>query len=331
MEHSVFSHHCYVSSIYLFHVFDLHKKFNWIYVSTVVRLMGRAASHITLECALQTHPNITIIGEEVPSLLYLEKISFGGRYKPECKNIRPWYLFAIEEIKEHAMFNWNYCWSKVAKMFHCVTVNYILHYNPSPLQRSFLSICNLIGIYVVAGCCKEADTEKCYRLHCKYNLKTCWSWIQLWCDTYTWRSNWFHSWGIFYHESTHISFVKSILFCILMLQCHMYCFFFYMFPWSLCICLSAGAAAYCRTEWNSGQWYCRWRWPMEKETQRSVFTAIWILTSSNPRAVAAWKRSTWKCPGICSELLFAFQLSGYLPIITFCLHVLYLFLLRLPK
>ncbi|CAN6895863.1 unnamed protein product, partial [Brassica oleracea] len=30
-----------------------------------VRLMGRAASHITLECALQTHPNITIIGEKV--------------------------------------------------------------------------------------------------------------------------------------------------------------------------------------------------------------------------------------------------------------------------
>ncbi|THU61732.1 hypothetical protein C4D60_Mb07t26410 [Musa balbisiana] len=29
-----------------------------------VRLMGRAASHITLECALQTHPNIAIIGEE---------------------------------------------------------------------------------------------------------------------------------------------------------------------------------------------------------------------------------------------------------------------------
>ncbi|KAK4748099.1 hypothetical protein SAY87_014685 [Trapa incisa] len=30
-----------------------------------VRLMGRAASHITLQCALETHPNITIIGEEV--------------------------------------------------------------------------------------------------------------------------------------------------------------------------------------------------------------------------------------------------------------------------
>ncbi|GJP45206.1 hypothetical protein CLOM_g4625 [Closterium sp. NIES-68] len=30
-----------------------------------VRLMGRAASHITLECALQTHPNITLVGEEV--------------------------------------------------------------------------------------------------------------------------------------------------------------------------------------------------------------------------------------------------------------------------
>ncbi|RZS14778.1 hypothetical protein BHM03_00046516 [Ensete ventricosum] len=34
----------------------------------VVRLMGRAASHITLECALQTHPNIAFIGEEVLSL-----------------------------------------------------------------------------------------------------------------------------------------------------------------------------------------------------------------------------------------------------------------------
>ncbi|MBP6963810.1 MAG: diphosphate--fructose-6-phosphate 1-phosphotransferase [Armatimonadetes bacterium] len=29
-----------------------------------IRLMGRAASHVTLECALQTHPNITLISEE---------------------------------------------------------------------------------------------------------------------------------------------------------------------------------------------------------------------------------------------------------------------------
>ncbi|GAY55207.1 hypothetical protein CUMW_162620 [Citrus unshiu] len=34
-----------------------------------IRLMGRAASHITLECALQTHPNIAIIGEEVQQLI----------------------------------------------------------------------------------------------------------------------------------------------------------------------------------------------------------------------------------------------------------------------
>ncbi|RLM93181.1 pyrophosphate--fructose 6-phosphate 1-phosphotransferase subunit beta [Panicum miliaceum] len=34
-----------------------------------VRLMGRAASHITLECALQTHPNIALIGEEVQKLI----------------------------------------------------------------------------------------------------------------------------------------------------------------------------------------------------------------------------------------------------------------------
>ncbi|KAL8268077.1 hypothetical protein R6Q59_001875 [Mikania micrantha] len=41
-----------------------------------VRLMGRAASHITLECALQTHPNITLIGEEVASKkLTLKKVT----------------------------------------------------------------------------------------------------------------------------------------------------------------------------------------------------------------------------------------------------------------
>ncbi len=30
-----------------------------------IKLMGRSASHITLECALQTHPNLTLIGEEI--------------------------------------------------------------------------------------------------------------------------------------------------------------------------------------------------------------------------------------------------------------------------
>lgn len=30
-----------------------------------VRVMGRSASHIALECALQTHPNLTLIGEEI--------------------------------------------------------------------------------------------------------------------------------------------------------------------------------------------------------------------------------------------------------------------------
>jgi diphosphate-dependent phosphofructokinase len=30
-----------------------------------IKLMGRSASHVTLECALQTHANITIIGEEI--------------------------------------------------------------------------------------------------------------------------------------------------------------------------------------------------------------------------------------------------------------------------
>jgi pyrophosphate--fructose-6-phosphate 1-phosphotransferase len=30
-----------------------------------IKLMGRSASHVTLECALQTHPNFTLIGEEI--------------------------------------------------------------------------------------------------------------------------------------------------------------------------------------------------------------------------------------------------------------------------
>jgi pyrophosphate--fructose-6-phosphate 1-phosphotransferase len=39
---------------------DSSKKY-WYFI----RLMGRSASHITLECAFQTHPNVTIISEEV--------------------------------------------------------------------------------------------------------------------------------------------------------------------------------------------------------------------------------------------------------------------------
>lgn len=33
-----------------------------------IKLMGRSASHVTLECALQTHPNMSLIGEEIASL-----------------------------------------------------------------------------------------------------------------------------------------------------------------------------------------------------------------------------------------------------------------------
>lgn len=54
---------------------NLYVPLHWhMYVlSAVVRLMGRAASHITLECALQTHPNITIVGEEVPLYSVISK------------------------------------------------------------------------------------------------------------------------------------------------------------------------------------------------------------------------------------------------------------------
>jgi pyrophosphate--fructose-6-phosphate 1-phosphotransferase len=40
-----------------------------------VKLMGRSASHVTLECALQTHANVALIGEEVRDLrLTLEQV-----------------------------------------------------------------------------------------------------------------------------------------------------------------------------------------------------------------------------------------------------------------
>lgn len=57
-------------------------------VSLVVRLMGRAASHITLECALQTHPNITIIGEEVIvcqviGMVFMHVTTYYTKYVPK--------------------------------------------------------------------------------------------------------------------------------------------------------------------------------------------------------------------------------------------------------
>uniref|UniRef100_A0A803M1R5 Pyrophosphate--fructose 6-phosphate 1-phosphotransferase subunit beta n=1 Tax=Chenopodium quinoa TaxID=63459 RepID=A0A803M1R5_CHEQI len=51
-------YHCKYKDNKIISLFDVS-------VLPFVRLMGRAASHITLECALQTHPNISLIGEEV--------------------------------------------------------------------------------------------------------------------------------------------------------------------------------------------------------------------------------------------------------------------------
>ncbi|KAG2300964.1 hypothetical protein Bca52824_037436 [Brassica carinata] len=59
----------------------------------VVRLMGRAASHITLECALQTHPNITIIGEGVSA------------QKQTLKNVTD---YMVDVICKRAELGYNY-------------------------------------------------------------------------------------------------------------------------------------------------------------------------------------------------------------------------------
>ncbi|GAB2301044.1 hypothetical protein Dimus_035080 [Dionaea muscipula] len=58
-----------------------------------VRLMGRAASHITLECALQTHPNITLIGEEVYAM------------KQTLKNVTD---YMVDVICKRAELGFNY-------------------------------------------------------------------------------------------------------------------------------------------------------------------------------------------------------------------------------
>ncbi|KAL0428463.1 UNVERIFIED_CONTAM: Pyrophosphate--fructose 6-phosphate 1-phosphotransferase subunit beta [Sesamum latifolium] len=80
-----------------------------------VRLMGRAASHITLECSLQTHPNITIIGEEVQQLiaelneiLAHDVVDEGGMWKKKLGvNLSSFLKFY------HKPFRSSCCWKEI--------------------------------------------------------------------------------------------------------------------------------------------------------------------------------------------------------------------------
>ncbi|XP_015080987.1 pyrophosphate--fructose 6-phosphate 1-phosphotransferase subunit beta-like [Solanum pennellii] len=65
-----------------------------------VRLMGRAASHITLECALQTHPNITIIGEEVAAQKQTLKSVTDYIVGVICKRAKLGYNYGVILIPE---------------------------------------------------------------------------------------------------------------------------------------------------------------------------------------------------------------------------------------
>lgn len=65
-----------------------------------IRLMGRAASHITLECALQTHPNITIIGEEVAAQNFTLKNVTGYITDIICKRAEFGYNYGVVLIPE---------------------------------------------------------------------------------------------------------------------------------------------------------------------------------------------------------------------------------------
>lgn len=65
-----------------------------------VRLMGRAASHITLECALQTHPNITLIGEEVAANKQTLKSVTDNIADVICKRAELGYNYGVILIPE---------------------------------------------------------------------------------------------------------------------------------------------------------------------------------------------------------------------------------------
>ncbi|KAL3509866.1 hypothetical protein ACH5RR_029267 [Cinchona calisaya] len=65
-----------------------------------VRLMGRAASHITLECALETHPNITIIGEEVAAKKETLKIVTDYITDIICKRAENGFNYGVVLIPE---------------------------------------------------------------------------------------------------------------------------------------------------------------------------------------------------------------------------------------
>ncbi|KAI4311887.1 hypothetical protein MLD38_036749 [Melastoma candidum] len=62
--------------------------------------MGRAASHITLECALQTHPNITIIGEEVAAKKSTQKNVTDYIVDVICKRSISGYNYVVILIPE---------------------------------------------------------------------------------------------------------------------------------------------------------------------------------------------------------------------------------------
>ncbi|KAG6520928.1 hypothetical protein ZIOFF_017992 [Zingiber officinale] len=63
-----------------------------------VRLMGRAASHITLECALQTHPNIAIIGEEVAAKKQTLKNVTDYITDIICKRAELGYNYGVQQL-----------------------------------------------------------------------------------------------------------------------------------------------------------------------------------------------------------------------------------------
>jgi pyrophosphate--fructose-6-phosphate 1-phosphotransferase len=76
----------------------------------IIKVMGRSASHIALECALKTHPNLTLISEEVAaqemtlSMVVQKIVTLIGRRAKSGKNynvivIPEGIIEAIEEVR----------------------------------------------------------------------------------------------------------------------------------------------------------------------------------------------------------------------------------------
>lgn len=90
--------------------------------------------------------------------------------------------------------------------------SYIIFVDLLSVDHVYFLICNLypkvlplisqlrMNFYCGTGGYQETNSEKCDRLHNWHHLQACWTRLQLWCYSYTRRSNWLHPRGTFHYD-----------------------------------------------------------------------------------------------------------------------------------